>query len=82
LADKVATVQKKQADTAKTKADVLKTLSDIGKNQAATRKAHAEATDTAADTLLKFAMPPPQPYGPAEQSLMGSDAGQAPANSF
>lgn len=82
LADKQATVGKKQADTEKTKADTVKTLNDVGKTQADTRKSHAEATDTQTDTLLKFLMPQPVPFGPAEQGLLGPGAGQAPANPF
>lgn len=82
LADKAATVGKKQADTEKTKADTVKTLADAGKTQADTRKSHVEATDTQVDTALKFLMPQPVPFGAAEQSLMGPNAGQAPASSF
>lgn len=82
LAGKAADVDKKQADTAKTRADTVKTLNDIGKTRADTRKAHAEADDRQADTALKWLMPQPVPFGPAEQSLMGAGAGRQPASAF
>ena len=82
LAGAAAEVGKKQADTAKTRADTAKTLNDIGKTRAETRKAHAEADDKQADTALKMIMPQPVPFGPIEQSMIGSGAGSQPASPF